>query len=1067
MRKQQNTKLFGLILKGVAKRLVLLAVLCVGVAFSAAAQTASLSGKVTDQNGMALPGANVYIKGTTIGTISDMDGNFTLSGVPSGNQTLVATFVGYTNQEQSVTVSDASQSVSFSLTEDAVQVEEVVAIGYGTQKKKLVTGATVQVKGDDIQKMNTNNPLQALQGQTPGVNITSTSGQPGASMSVSIRGLGTVGNSQPLYLIDGVGGDISTLNPSDIESIDVLKDAASAAIYGAQAANGVVLITTKSGKEGKAQISFDSYYGIQTVANQISMLNSTDYMMIMNEAALNSGKKLYNWATQYPDLFNADGTPINNTDWIDEALADKTYTQSYNLSVSGGTKTSTYAMSLGYMDQDGIVGGSDVSYYKRYNFRINSEHKLLNNYVTIGEHASVIWKESRGMGTGNIYHNGLRSCFSTSPLIPVYDAEGEYYNTNNSSWSVSEGNPIGSMMVGRYNQTRGATVDANAYAVLEPVKNLKLKTVFGISYSTSDYRAYTPIYQLSSVSQNSVESVNQSSGHGMSRVWTNTLSYDFKIAEIHSFNTLIGCESSQYDGSSISGSNTDLVAGFGSWETAYLSNTQGTTAKSLQGKPYDSTRGMSYFGRLGYTLKDTYMLNATLRCDGSSKFASGNRFGYFPSVSAGWVITNESFMESTASVLNFLKLRASWGQVGNANIKCYQYLAPVTKGSGSDVPYANYNFGNAGGQDAWVTGTYPSTLANEDLTWETSEQLNIGFDARLFDSRLNVTFECYKKDTKDWLVQAPVLATSGVSTQTINGGSVENTGVEFSASWSQQIIKDLNVTFGANFAYNKNEVGEIPSEDGIIHGASNQIWDNAPEYYRAQNGHQIGYFWGYQTAGVFQNQKQINEWLLAGNGTLQDNPKPGDVIYVDQDTNGTIDEDDQVDLGCGIPKMNFGLNLSVNYKGFDFSATATGAAGFKILQAYRSPTNYQQNYSEAILDRWTGEGTSNSMPRVTQTDVGNWDFSDLYLQDGDYLRIQNVTLGYDFKRFINWQYISQCRLYFQVQNLITFTGYTGMDPEIGSYNGVDGNSSDTWVSGVDMGYYPHPRTFLFGLNLKF
>ncbi len=1028
--------------------------------FAAFAQNGSLSGQVLDIQGNPLPGANVFVKGTSLGTITDFDGNYSLSNVPSGQQTIVSSFMGYTTQEVSLTFNGNSLTHNFTLEEDLNQIEEVVAIGYGVQKKKLVTGATVQVKGDDVQKMNTSNPLQALQGQTPGVNITSTSGQPGSAMSVSIRGLGTVGNSQPLYLIDGIGGDISTLNPADIESIDVLKDAASAAIYGAQAANGVVLITTKSGKEGKSQVSFDAYYGIQTVPNKISMLNSQDYLMILQEAALNSGAAFYDFS-KYSAVFNADGTPKYNTDWIDEAIVDKSYTQSYNFSVTGGSKTSTYAMSMGYMDQDGIVGGPDITKYKRYNFRINSDHKLFDDFLTVGEHVSLIWKESKGMSNGNAYNNKLRGCFTTSPIIPVYDEDGNYFNTSVNEFNPGEGNPIGDMFLNKNSWGRGASIDANVYAQLEPIKRLKLKTVFGVSYGSNDYRSYTPIFSLSSTYSNNVTKVNQSQGHGMSRVWTNTLSYDWKIGAENNFNALIGMESSMYDGQSVGAYNTDLITGFDSWDTAYLSNTSGTESKSINGAPYDQTRGVSYFARLGWTLKDTYMINATVRADASSKFASGHRYGYFPSVSAGWVISNESFMEGAQNVLDFLKLRASWGQVGNANIACYQYLAPVT------TSCANYNFGVGGGQSAWVTGSYPSRLANENLTWETSEQLNIGIDARLFGSKLNLVLDWYNKITKDWLVEAPILATSGANAPITNGGDVKNTGVEVAISWNQMVNKDLSWNVGVNYSFNKNEVGEIPTEDGIIHGKTREIWDGADEYYRAQNGHQIGYFWGYQTAGIFQNSQQIKDWLASGNGTLQDKPKPGDVIYVDQDHNGEINSDDKVDLGCGIPKMTFGVNAGINYKGFDLSVVATGAAGFKIAQIYRGAGSMTQNFDKKILDRWTGEGTSNTIPRVTKNDVGNWQFSDLYLQDGDYLRLQNVTLGYDFKRFIAWKNISQVRIYAQVQNLATFTKYDGMDPEIGSYNGTDGNSSHSWVSGVDMGYYPHPRTFLFGLNLKF
>ena len=999
-----------------------------------------------------LIGASVMVQGTKTGAVTDLDGNFTIEA--KSGQTLEVSYLGFITQKIKVTGS----TINVTLNEDKQSLDEVVVVGYGVQKKKLVTGATVQLKGDDIAKLNTTNPLSAMQGQTPGVNIVSTSGQPGAAMSVTIRGLGTVGNSQPLYLIDGVGGDITTLNPADIESIDVLKDAASAAIYGAQAANGVVLVTTKSGKEGSSKITYDGYVGWQTLGRKFNVLNAREYMSIMDEARLNSGMSVIDW-NSLNSIHDANGN-VYDTDWIDQAVDNGALTTSHSLAFTGGSKTSTYSISGGYTGQDGLIGGSDVSYYKRYNLRANSEHKMFNGLVIIGEHIGFVYKQSRGMNTGNIWNNNLRGAFLTSPIIPVYDADGNYNSTVNSDWNVNDGNPYGTMMMNRYSKNRSGTLDANVYMQIEPIKNLKFKTVFAVNYGASDYRSYTPVYKFTPQSGNAESKVSQSHGNGLSLVWTNTLSYDFNVKE-HHINALLGSETSKYDGESTGGSNTGLIAGFNDWNHAFLTNTNGTDNKTVNGGPYDSTRGQSFFARLGWSWKDRYMVNATMRADGSSKFAKGHRWGYFPSVSAGWTLTEEKFMKSTASWLDFLKLRLSWGQVGNANIKCYQYLAPVSTSN------TNYNFGTTGGQQGWVTGAYTSRLANENVKWETSEQYNLGIDARFLRQRLSLTFDAYIKNTKDWLVQAPVLATAGTEGPIINGGDVKNKGIELGLSWNDQIGKDFIYSVGANFAYNHNEVGAIPTKDGIIHGATKQIYNGAEEFYRAENGHAIGYFYGYKTAGIFQNQQDINEWIAAGNGVMQKNVKPGDVKYVDVDHDGVIGDADKVDLGNGLPKYTFGFNFTLGYKGLDLSANFTGAAGFQIAQSYRDPNSPQGNYSRRILKRWTGEGTSNEIPRVTYGDVGNWSFSDLYLQDGDYIRLQNLTLGYDFKKLISWKGLSKMRLYFQVQNLFTLTKYDGMDPEIGSYNGTDGNSSDSWVSGVDMGYYPHPRTFIVGVNLAF
>ena len=1000
-----------------------------------------------------LIGASVMVQGTKTGAVTDLDGNFTIEA--KNGQTLEVSYLGFITQKIKVTGS----TINVTLNEDKQSLDEVVVVGYGVQKKKLVTGATVQLKGDDIAKLNTTNPLSAMQGQTPGVNIVSTSGQPGAAMSVTIRGLGTVGNSQPLYLIDGVGGDITTLNPADIESIDVLKDAASAAIYGAQAANGVVLVTTKSGKEGSSKITYDGYVGWQTLGRKFEMLNANQYMQIMDEARLNSGMSPIDW-TSLNSIRDVNGN-VYNTDWIDQAIDNGALTTSHSLAFTGGSKTSTYSISGGYTGQDGLIGGSDVSYYKRYNLRANSEHRMFNGLVTIGEHIGFVYKDSRGMNTGNIYNNNLRGAFSASPIYPVYDANGNYNSTVGTDWNVNDGNPYGNMMMNRFNQSKGTSVDANVYIQIEPIKNLKFRSVFGVNYGGSDYRSFSPIYKFTPQSGNSVTSVNQSHGNGTSLVWTNTLAYEFNIKE-HHLSALLGSETTKYDGSSTGSYGVNLTAGFDDWEHAYVANTeQSNENRRISGGPYDSTRGQSFFGRLGWSWKDRYMVNATMRADGSSKFARGHRWGYFPSVSAGWTLTEEDFMKSAASWLDFLKLRLSWGQVGNANIKCYQYLAPVTTSN------TNYNFGADGGKTGWTMGAYTSRLANENVKWETSEQYNLGLDARFLKQRLSLTFDAYIKNTKDWLVQAPILATAGTGGPIINGGDVKNKGIELGLSWNDQIGKDFIYSVGANFAYNHNEVGSIPTEDGIIHGAINQIYNNAEEFYRAENGHAIGYFWGYKTAGIFQNQQEINEWIAAGNGVLQSNVQPGDVKYVDVDHNGVINADDKVDLGNGLPKYTFGFNFNLGWRGFDLSANFTGAAGFKIAQSYRDPSSSQGNYSRRILKRWTGEGTSNEIPRVTYADAGNWLFSDLYLQDGDYIRLQNLTLGYDFKKLISCKGLSKLRLYAQVQNLFTLTKYDGMDPEIGSYNGTDGNSSDSWVSGVDMGYYPHPRTFIVGVNVAF
>lgn len=1041
----------------------LLFVLAVTGLQAATLQAKKVTGEVTSAtDGSLLIGVSVQVQGSSMGTITDLDGKYSLD--VNAGETLVFSYIGFKTQSVKV---GTSSTINVVLEEDNEVLDEVVVVGYGVQKKKLVTGATVQVKGDNIAKLNTTNPLQAMQGQTPGVNIASISGQPGSELKVSIRGLGTVGNAEPLYLIDGVRGDISNLNPADIESIDILKDAASAAIYGAQAANGVVLVTTKSGKEGKAEVSFDAYYGVQNVVKKAELLNTEQYMMIMDEQRLNSGNSTpYDWSS-YKSIYDANGN-LYDTDWLGAMFKDNAKLQSYTLGVSGGSSTSKYSISMGYMSQEGIIGGEDVSNYSRYNFRVNSEHNLFKDLLKVGEQVSFVYRRNTGIGVGGQYNNTLRGAYSAAPFVPIYSDnniyDSPYNDTSNSDWNPEDGNPYGSMMTATNNENKNAFFAGNVYAELQPIKNLKIRTVFGANYYTNEYRSFSPLYQFGSQSRNTRTSVTQNMRHTLELTWTNTATYDWNI-EDHAFNALIGMESYQYGGTYLSGSNGGLREGFDNWDHAFITNATGSSTAegmSVSGYPLDETRTVSYFARLGWNWKETYMLNATVRADGSSRFARGHRYGFFPSISAGWILTNEKFMKNTSSWLDYLKLRVSWGQVGNQNIDNYQYLAPIKM---TNVHYFYGISGNSTAVEASALGTnwgaYPSRLSNEALTWETSEQTNIGFDARFFASRLGVNFDFYIKSTKDWLLQAPILNTTGTGAPYINGGDVKNTGVELALTWNDNIGKDFSYNISLNGAFNKNKVGKIPTEDGIIHGSSNELYNNAAEFYRAENGEPIGYFWGYQTAGIFQNEREIEEWRAAGNGILQADPQPGDVRYVDVDHNGVINDDDKVNLGNGIPDFTLGFNIGFEYKGFDLSLVANGAFGHQIVQSYRNHTRPQPNYTVEILERWHGEGTSNRIPRVTDSNI-NWEFSDLYIHNGNYLRLSTLTLGYDFSKLFRFKAFKQARLYFQVQNLLTITKYNGMDPEVGY-----GADSNAWVSGVDLGYYPRPRTVLVGVNLKF
>ena len=1024
--------------------------------FSGNAQTTerTISGVVTESAaGTPIPGTTVIIKGTTQGTTTNFDGEFSLK--VSEDDVLVISFVGFASQEVPVA---GKTNLSVSLDEEVELFDEVVVVGYGVQKKKLVTGATIQVDGEELQKRNTTNALQALQGQTPGVQISSTSGQPGEGLKVVVRGLGTIGNSGPLYVVDGVqSGDISYLNNADIESIDVLKDAASAAIYGSQAANGVVLITTKSGSKGNAQISFDSYYGIQNVAHKVDMLNSKEYGVIMNETAINSGKAPY---------FSADeiSSMGEGTNWIDEMLYDNAITQNYTLGITGGTEASVYSISLSYTGQEGIVGGPSVSNYDRYNFRVNTEHKLYDDYVKVGQHLTFGYTEKNGVGVGNQYNNTLRGAFTTSPFLPMYDDEGNFLNNTKGAgvmyqgevwtpWYEGESNPYASMVLNNQNSNNNQKIFGDVYLEVSPYKNLKFKTTFGVDFYTSEGRSYSPTYELSMYAFRLHDEASQNLSKGLALTWNNVLSYDYTIGD-HSLSALVGTEAYRNRGSWLSVSNSDLV--ISDLEHAYIDNTTNSdfTLLSFGGAPNDEAMLLSYFGRLSYNYQEKYMLNATFRRDGSSKFSENNRWGNFPSVSVGWVASNESFFESSQNWLDFLKVRASWGQVGNQNIDAWQYLAPVTTAN------TNYYFGSSDYDASGNTvGAYPSRLANLDLLWETSEQINLGIDSRFFDARLGLTLDWYNKKTKDWLLEAPILATAGADAPYINGGTVENKGIELALNWNDN-IGDFHYYLSGNIAKNKNEVTEVPTDDGIVHGLTNMLYDNALEFYhRAETGYPIGYFWGWETDGVFQNEEEVATYTNSGGQIIQPSAKPGDLRYKDLNDDGVVDEQDKTMVGDPNPDYTFGFSFGFDYKGFDFALSGNGVAGNQIVQSYRNQANAFANYTTEILGRWHGEGTSNSIPRVTETNV-NYLFSDIFVKDGDFLRISNITLGYDFTKLVNYKYLSKVRLYTSVQNAFTFTKYNGMDPEIGY--GVENGSS-----GVDLGYYPRPRTFLVGVNVKF
>jgi TonB-dependent starch-binding outer membrane protein SusC len=1040
------------------KYAILAVMLCsLGIA-TAQNSNGKVSGTVSSaSNGEPLIGVSVMVVGTNQGSVTDFNGAFEVQA--KAGQTIKFSYVGYATQEIKVT----GANLAVKLKENENTLDELIVVGYGVQKKKLVTGATSSVKGDDLQKLNTTNALQAMQGKAAGVNITSTSGQPGGGIKVNIRGVGTIGNSSPLYVVDGViSGDITYLNNSDIASIDVLKDAASCAIYGVNGANGVVLVTTKTGsaKEKKGgQISFDAYWGIQNAARKTNMLNAQEYATIANEAAINSGKLPYFTQSQISAL----GT---GTNWLDQMISKNVPTQNYSLSASGGNESSTYSLGLSYTQQGGIVGGTSLSNYKRYNFRSNTEHKMYGTFLKVGQHFTFSHNDKIGVQDGDQYSNSLRGALSTSPLLAMYDADGNFLSSSNSTvyndgtWTNTEANPYALMKLTNQNNTKSDKILGDVYAEIQPIKNLKIKSSFGLDYYGSTYHSYTPIYDLSAYAVTTYEKISQNSSTSYSWNWENTANYTFKVNE-NNFDVMIGSNILKTTGTWISGSNSGTTY-YGDFSHSYLSlstNTTNATLMSLSGNANAIVSRASFFGRINYNYKETYMATAVLRRDGSTMFAKGNQWGTFPSFSLGWVASNESFMESTKSWLDFLKVRAGWGSNGNDNIaKTFQYLSLVY------LSNAQYNLGTT--EASLTSGSYPATLGNTNLKWERSQQFDVGFDASFLNSHLNLNMDVYNKVTKDWLVMAPLYATEGVSENPyINGGSVTNNGIEVQLAYNNTIGKDFKYTISGTYSYNKNRVTDIPTSDGIIHGGSNILYDNAGEFFRAESGQPLGYFWGYKTAGVFQNEAEVQAWKSKSGTVLQPNAEPGDLKYVDVNGDGEITSADKTNIGDPNPHHMFGFSLSCNYKNFDLGVTANGVAGNKIVQSYRNMANRFGNWTTAILGRWHGEGTSNFLPRVTE-DNSNWtNFSDIYVQDGSYLRIANVTLGYDFAKTIKFKQLTQLRVYVAAENLFTFTKYNGMDPEVG-YS-AQGTGDYNFGSGVDLGYYPRPQTFLVGINVKF
>ncbi len=1039
------------------KKLYFLTLLLLQSTLLFAQKDVTVSGVVTDAaDGQPLIGVVVIAEHSSNSTMTDIEGAYEIKA--QAGETLVFNYAGMITEKIAAPV-DGKLNVAMKA--DAQSIDEVVVIGYGVQKKKLTTGATSQIKGDNITKLSTISPIAAIQSQAPGVNITQNSGLPGQGFNVVIRGMGTTGNSSPLYVIDGVpGADINALNTNDIESMDILKDAASAAIYGARAANGVILITTKQGKQGKVQTSYSGYYGIQNIAKSVQPLNAMEYMQIQDEVNANEGLALHDWQTMMPELYAKIQNGWAGTNWLKEGTNKNAPMQNHAITISGGGELSQFSLGLSYSDQKGVIG-LPQPFSTRYNARVNSTHVLARSkkgldVLKFGENLVYSYSERQGQGIGNMNYNDVRSMINMHPLMPLYNDKGGYFDYEDmkalgiDNFEDKMANPIAMMDYERsQNINKNHTLNASMFLELQPIKNLIIKSQFGYKYNGSSFRSYKRDYSLSSTQQNSDKKVTQSMNSGFGITWENTIAYS-KSIEDHSFSALVGqsIEKSGF-GENMNAANVNYI--FDDFDHAYLGNTGDVVPGKTEvgGLPNNINAIASFFGRLNYNYKEKYMISATVRADGSSNFAPGYRWGVFPSVSAGWVITNEPWMRDSSNAVSFLKLRASWGQNGNANIPGFQYLSTI-----AFDPTSYYSFGNI--KDGQSLGAFPNILPNPELTWETSEQINVGIDARFLRSRLGVNLDWYRKSTINWLVRAPQLASFGTGAPFINGGDVINEGVEVALNWSDS-VGEFYYSAYVNAGYNRNEITRIANEDGIIWGQAPVISQGTGAVYRAQVGMPIGYFYGYSTAGIFQNQSQIDATPVK----LQENAQPGDVIFVDRNGDGVINEDDKGMIGKPQPDWTLGVGVNFEYKGFDLAITGYGAFGGQVMQSYRSYRGrINENYTTDIFNRWHGEGTSNRQPRLMLGSNVNYEVSDLYVENSDFFRIQNVTLGYDFAHLIKNGPFNKLRLYVAAQNLFTFTNYSGMDPEVGY--GPEG-----WSSGIDLGFYPSPRTFMLGINFQF
>lgn len=978
-------------------------------------QDVTVTGRVTNDRGEGVPGVSVTVKGTRLGTTTDAAGNYTITVPDDG--VLVFSSVGYGTQEIPVggrTTIDVTMSTS-----DAI-LEQVVVVGYGTQRKVDVTGSVAQIRGEEISKQASTNALSGLQGKVAGVQITN-AGSPGSSPEIRIRGIGTVyGSATPLFVVDGVWyNDISFLNPADIENMSILKDASSANIYGIRAANGVVLITTKKGRSGTPVVNYNGYVGWQKVTNDIEMANANQYATLINELrVINGGTALYD-----PADFST------GTNWYGQILRDAMITN-HQVSISGGGNNTNYTFSLGYLNQDGIVENNN---FQRYTARLQNDIQVASP-LKVGYSILGSYNKSRDI-PGGIFHE----LFSAAPVVPVYYADGSYGDPGD--FGVSESvnfNPQVTLDV--FNQhSKNYRINGSAFATLSFLRNFKFNTSIGGEFGQAEVRNYLPVYAATLKQRNTISRLGLSRGETRNWILENTLTYEDKFND-HDVKFLVGQGAQRYRSYGFTASAPNVPNN--SEGDMYLR--LGTAADIVTNDFGDLSTINSYFGRLTYAFANKYLLNASLRADGSSKFSDDNRWGYFPSVGIGWVISEESFMRDI-DFFNNLKLRGSWGKIGNASVPANLSDLTITQ-----APYLTSFIGGQPNTGASITTVVPPTTY-----WERGVGTDIGIEMTILERKLSIEADWYKRKTEQAIFNLEIPGSVGTSSGSIiaNQADFENTGYEFLVTWKDAISDKLDYSISGNLGINDNKVLSVVSGANPIYGGGQGITGGALST-RTVLGQPIGQFFGYQTTGIFQNQAQVTS-------SSQPNAKPGDFIYVDQNKDGVIDGKDRVPIGNPNAKYIYGLNTSWNYKNFDLALDFQGVSGIDVYNAnlgYRFGT---ENFSKDFFDnRWHGEGTSNSYPSANIGGGTNYLPNSFFVEDGSYFRVRNIQLGYTFSPGIADKIRAKSlRIYANAQNAFNFFNYRGFSPEIsgGSPTG----------RGIDVNVYPLSAIYNFGVNVSF